>query len=117
MAGGFGCGFETIRHLEGLGIRIPENSSSRAPQARKKREVDTSEGTSAEDDSADGSLGRAIRNANVTAALMLVDGHLRDDGNAHTGACHAEDAAELATFENHLGIDIATEIATDSTFW
>jgi hypothetical protein len=67
--------------------------------------LDTSERTSAEDDSADGSRGLTIRNANVTAGLALVYGHLGDDGDAHTGAHHAEDAAELAALENNLGIE------------
>jgi hypothetical protein len=67
--------------------------------------VDASEGTSAEDDSADGSRGLAVRNTNVTAAPMVVDGHLGNDGNTHTAAHHAEDTAELATLENYLGID------------
>jgi hypothetical protein len=81
------------------------NSGSRAAQAPKKGELDTSERTSAEDDSADGSRGLTIRNANVTAGLALVYGHLGDDGDAHTGAYHAEDAAELAALENNLGIE------------
>src|SRR5712671_5070469 len=82
-----------------------QNSGSRAAQAPKKGKLDTSERTSAEDDSADGSCGLTIRNANVTAGLALVYGHLGDDGDAHTGAHHAEDAAELAALENNLGIE------------
>ena len=50
----------------------------------------------------------AICYANITAALMFIYGHLGDDGNPHAGAHHAEDAAELATFENYLGIDART---------
>jgi hypothetical protein len=75
--------------------------------------LDTSEGTSAEDDSAYGSCGLTIRNANVTAGLALVYGHLGDDGDAHTGAHHAEDAAELAALENNLGVEAGAVACSD----
>ena len=77
--------------------------------------MDTSEGTSAEHDSADRSRGLAIRNANVTAGLTLVYGHLGDDGDAHTGAHHAEDAAELAALENDLGIEAGAIAGSDGS--
>lgn len=36
---------------------------------------------------------------------ILLDGHFRDNGNAHASAHHAQDAAELATLENDLRME------------
>ncbi len=67
--------------------------------------MNTSKGPSAEDDSANGSRGLTVSNPNIMAGLALVYSHLGNDGDAHTGAHHTEDAAELAALENNLGIE------------
>src|SRR6266704_3485130 len=67
--------------------------------------MDARKGSSAEHDSTDGSLGLTVRNANVSTRLPLVYGHLGDNGDSHTGAHHAENAAELATLKNNLRIE------------
>src|SRR6202030_187561 len=41
----------------------------------------------------------------VAAAGILLDGHFGNDGDAHAGAHHVQEAGELAALENDLWID------------
>jgi len=59
----------------------------------------------AKDDRADRARGGGIVDAHETAAGFFVDGHFGDDGDAHSGAYHAEEAAELAAFEDDLRVE------------
>lgn len=63
------------------------------------------EGAAAEYDDSYGARGRGIVDAHVTTTRFFLDGHFRDDGNAHARADHAEQAAELAAFENNLRME------------
>ncbi len=56
----------------------------------------------AEDDGTNSANSLFIGDPHVAALRFFLDGHFRDDGNSHAGADHAEQAAELATFENDL---------------
>jgi len=64
--------------------------------------VGAGEGSSAENDATDGTCGVLIGNSHVAATCLLVDGHLGNEGNAHAGAYHAQEAAELATLKDNL---------------
>jgi hypothetical protein len=66
--------------------------------------VGTAERAPAEDNRADCACSLFVADWNVTAGRILFDGHFRNDGDAHTGADHAEKAAELATLKNNLGM-------------
>ena len=62
----------------------------------------TSQRPSAENDRADGAGRLLICDTNVTAWRFSLDGHFRNDRDAHACTHHAEQAAELAAFENDL---------------
>ena len=64
----------------------------------------TSQRPSAENDRADGAGRLLIRNMDVTARRLPFDGHFRNDRDAHACTHQAEQTAELATFENDLGM-------------
>lgn len=66
---------------------------------------DTGEEAATEYGGADSSAGACIGNAYVTAARVFLDGHFRNDGDAHAGADHIQQAGELTALENDLGID------------
>ena len=61
--------------------------------------------TAAKDDGADGANRLVIGDTDIAALRFLLDGHFRNDGNAHPGADHTEKAAELAAFENNLRME------------
>src|SRR5580698_391397 len=67
--------------------------------------VQAGQRAAAEDGGADGASGFVVSDANVAAARFFLDGHFRDDGHAHSGAHHAEDAAELSALKDDLGIE------------
>src|SRR5258706_15203554 len=67
--------------------------------------VCTGERTAAKDDSADCANGLFIGDADVAALSLFLDGHFRNDGNAHSRADHTEKTAELSAFENDLRIE------------
>ena len=75
---------------------------SRRAEEREKSAVSTSERTAAQDDGTDGANRLVIGDADVAALRFSLDGHFGNDGNAHARANHAEQAAELAAFENDL---------------
>ena len=60
------------------------------------------EQSSSENDRADSACGGGIIDAHETASRFLFDSHFRNDGDAHSGADHAEKAAELAALKNNL---------------
>ena len=70
--------------------------------------VQACEGASPEDGRANGACGFFIRDTHVAATRVFFDGHFRDDGDSHTGADHAENAAKLATLENDLWVEAGT---------
>src|SRR6266481_5215232 len=74
-------------------------------EMRKERVVRASEGATAKDGHADGTNSLFIGDADVAALRFFLDGHLRDDRNSHSRADHAEEAAELSTPENDLGVE------------
>jgi hypothetical protein len=67
--------------------------------------VNARERAPAENDSANGARSFIVGDAHITAAGVFLDGHFGNDGDAHAGANHAEDAAELAALEDDLRIN------------
>lgn len=67
--------------------------------------MDAGERAATEADSADGADGVVVGERDVGALRFFVDGHFRDDRDAHACGNHAEQAGELATFENNLGME------------
>src|SRR5580693_6367953 len=84
---------------------LPRGFGLGSSQVCQESVVHACERAPAEDDSADGARGLIVGDADVAAASALFDGHFRNDGDAHAGANHAEDAAELAALEDDLRID------------
>ncbi len=72
---------------------------------REKRLVSAGAGTSTEGNGSDGADGLLIGDAHVAALRFSLNGHFRNDGNAHPRADHAEEAAELAALENNLRME------------
>ena len=71
----------------------------------KKSEVRAGQGPAAEDDRSDGAGSLLIGDVRITALRFLFDGHFGNDGDSHACAYHAEQTAELAAFENDLGME------------
>ena len=69
--------------------------------------------TAAEDDGADRACGNGIVNAHEAAPRLFVDGHFRNDGDAHTRSHHAEKAAELAALKNNLRVQAGSVARCD----
>ena len=74
----------------------------------QKRVMQTRERAPAQHHRADGTDGFVVSDAHVTATRMFLDSHLGHDGNAHACPDHAENAAELAAFENDLRMESRT---------
>lgn len=72
---------------------------------REKGVVRTGERAATKDDGADGANRLVIGDADIAAWRFFLDGHFRNDGNAHARAYHAEQAAELAAFKNDLRME------------
>src|SRR5579864_2202022 len=62
------------------------------------------ERTSSENGRPDGTRSCGIADTHEAAPRFFLDGHFGNDGNAHAGSYHAEQAAELATFKNNLRV-------------
>ena len=77
---------------------------SALPDIFKKSDVRAGERPAAEDNRADGAGSLLIRDVHVTAWRFSFDGHFRNDGDAHSRADHAEQAAELTAFKNNLRV-------------
>lgn len=71
----------------------------------QKGVVCASKRAAAEENRRDSPGGLFIGDADESASRFLFDSHFRNDGNAHAGAYHAEETAELAAFENDLRME------------
>jgi len=85
-------------------------------QKRKEAEIGASLRAAAEDDGADGTSRMGIGNRNVAAAGFFVDGHLRNERDAHSCAYHSEQAGKLTAFKNHLRMDTCAVACSDGIF-
>ena len=73
-------------------------------------------GAATEDDGADGARRLGVGNRNVAATGFFVDGHLRNERDAHSRAYHAEQTGKLAAFKNHLRMDACAVARGDGIF-
>ena len=78
--------------------------------------MDAGEGAAAETDGADGADGVILGDADKTALRFSIDGHFGNEGYAHAGAYHAEQAAELTTFKNNLGMETRAITGSEGIF-
>lgn len=78
--------------------------------------MEAGEGAAAEADGADGARGAGVGEGNVDAGGFFVEGHFGDQGDAHAGRDHAEEAAELATFEGDLRVQAGAIAGCESVF-
>ena len=46
-----------------------------------------------------------VSDADEAAEPGFVDGHFGDEGDAHAGADHGEEAGEVAAFEDDVGVE------------
>jgi hypothetical protein len=49
------------------------------------------------------------------ASRILLDGHFRNYGDAHSGAYHADETTELATFKDNLGMKVGAIASGDGS--
>ena len=75
---------------------------------REKRVMSAGERAPSENDSADRARGGRIVNAHETASRFFVDGHFRNDGNAHACSHQAEKTAELTALKDNLRVEPRT---------
>ena len=71
---------------------------------REKCLMRAGQGPPTEDDRADGARRLLIRDMDITARRVPFDGHFRNDRDAHACTHQADQTAELAAFENDLGM-------------
>ena len=64
-----------------------------------------SEEAAAKDGGTNGAAGGLVGETHVAAARIFLDGHFGNDGDAHAGAHHVQEAGELTALENNLRID------------
>jgi hypothetical protein len=88
----------------------------RGEQEREEGVVDARDGAAAEADGADGADGVIVGKADVGAGGFFVDGHFGDDGDAHACSDHAEQAAELSTFESDLRMEACAVAGGEGVF-
>ncbi len=73
-------------------------------------------GTATENDRADGASRFRVRDGNVAAAGLFVDGHFRNQRDAYSGAYHTQQTGKLSAFENDLWVDAGTIAGSDGVF-
>lgn len=73
-------------------------------------------GTAAENDRADGASRFGVRDGNVAAAGLVVDGHFGNQRDAHSGAYHTQQTGKLAAFEDDLRVDASAIAGGDRVF-
>ena len=84
---------------------LPSGFGPGSAQVCQESLVHTRERAPAEHDRPDRACGSIVGDAHITAMGVFLDGHFGNDGDAHAGANHAEDAAELSALEDDLRID------------
>ena len=73
------------------------------------------ERSTTKDDRANGAHSFFVGDMDVMASRILLDGHFRNYGDAHSGAYHAYETTELATFKNNLGKEVSAIASGDSS--
>jgi hypothetical protein len=83
---------------------------------REEGAVGAGEGASTEKNRADRASGVRVVNADEAAGSGFVDGHFRDNGDAHVRADHCEETGKVATFKNDAGVEAGAVAGGDRTF-
>jgi len=71
------------------------------------------ERSAAKDDCANGAHSLFVGDADVMASRILLYRHFRNYRDAHSGAYHAYETTELATFKNYLGMKVSAIASGD----
>jgi hypothetical protein len=87
------------------GRSLVKRSRANCAEVRQEGAVQARQRAAAKDYGADGTRGLLIGDAHVAALRVFLDGHLRNDGDPHSRADHAENAAELSTLEDNLRVE------------
>ena len=74
------------------------------------------ERSAAKDDRANGAHSSIVGDMDVMASRILIDSHFWNYGDTHSGAYHAYETAELATFKNNLRMKMRAIASGDSGF-
>ena len=74
------------------------------------------ERASTEKNRADRASSVRVVNADEAAGSGFVDGHFRDDGDAHVRADHREETGKVATFKNDAGVEAGAVAGGDRSF-
>jgi hypothetical protein len=85
-------------------------------QKRQEAEMGARLGAAAENDRSDGASRFSVRDRNVAAAGLSVDGHFGNQRDAHSGAYHTQQAGKLSAFEDDLWVDAGTIAGSDRVF-
>ena len=96
-----------------MGVPLRRVCGRSSAKVGEKAEVGAGEGTTAENYGADGAGSFGVGDAHVAAERFFVDGHFRNDGDAHACADHAEETAELAALENNLRVKTSAVASGD----
>lgn len=91
-------GFVSIRQL------TKTERTGLSAQVCKEGVMEAGERAAAENQGADRASGFVVGDADVATARIFVDSHLWNDRNAHAGADHTQNTAELPALEHHLWI-------------
>lgn len=73
-------------------------------------------GAAAENDRTDGASRFSVRDGNVAAAGLFVDGHFGNQRDAHSGAYHTQQTGKLPAFEDDLWMDAGAIAGSDCVF-
>ena len=75
--------------------------------------VRTGERSTTKDDRANGAHCLFVGDMDVMASRILLDSHFRNYRDAHSGAYHAYETTELATFKDNLGKKVSAIASGD----
>ena len=78
--------------------------------------VCTGEGSSSKDHRANSAHSSIVGDMDVMASRILLDGHFWNYGDTYSGADHAYETTELATFKNNLGVKVGAIACGDGGF-
>jgi len=80
---------------------------------REEGLVCTGKRSTTKDDCADGTHSLIVGDTDVVARRILFDGHFWNYGDTHSGAYHADETTELATFKDNLGMKVGAIASGD----
>jgi hypothetical protein len=83
-------------------VSLPGANGSTGEKVREEGLVCSCERSTSKDDRANGAHSLIVGDMDVMASRILLDGHFRNYGDTHSGAYHAYETTELATFKNNL---------------